>query len=283
MKLPLVTVVIPSYNHQNFVQDSIRSIIGQSYRNIELLIIDDGSSDQSVQQIKELIEECEARFVRFEFRYRQNKGLCNTLNEALEWAKGKYFSPFASDDIAVSEKISFLVECIEYDNCPAVFGRSSDMQGVIKARSLETEVKHEFSSLIYHKSMPDTPTALINTAAVREVGGYAEDVKLEDWYLWLKLTENGRFLKTYPKILALYRRHNSNITNDIFLMHIERNKVVDKFRHSEFYAAAKDVLPLMAARHAEKCDKKLALSYLREYGLLRPRALSTLVKIFKNR
>ncbi len=71
MQLPLVTVVIPSYNHQNFVQDSIRSIIQQSYQNIELLVIDDGSSDQSIEKIKEMVEQCEERFVRFEFRYRQ--------------------------------------------------------------------------------------------------------------------------------------------------------------------------------------------------------------------
>lgn len=283
MQLPLVTVVIPSYNHQNFVQDSIRSIIQQNYQNIELLVIDDGSSDQSIEKIKEMVEQCEERFVRFEFRYRQNKGLCYTLNEALEWAQGRYFSPFASDDIALPEKISFLVDRIENSNFPAVFGRSADTQGVIKARSLQVEVVHDFTSLIQHKNMPDTPTALISTAAIREVGGYAEDVKLEDWYLWLKLTENGRVLKTYPQVLALYRRHDTNITNNISLLHAERKKVIDKFRHSGFYSVAKDILPLMAARHAERYDKKLALKYLKEYGLFRPRAWPTIIKIFKNR
>ena len=89
---PLVSVVIPCYNHEQFVQDSIQSVIDQTYRNIELIIIDDGSKDGSVEKIQEMVDICEQRFTRFEFRSRPNKGLSSTLNEALEWCKGKYFS-----------------------------------------------------------------------------------------------------------------------------------------------------------------------------------------------
>ncbi len=96
---PLVSVVIPCYNHENFVQDSIQSVIDQTYQNIELIIIDDGSKDGSVEKIQEMIPACQERFVRFEFRHRPNKGLSATLNEALEWCEGEYYSPIASDDI----------------------------------------------------------------------------------------------------------------------------------------------------------------------------------------
>ena len=102
---PLVSVAIPCYNHERFVQDSIQSIIDQTYQNIELIIIDDGSRDGSVEKIKEMIPACQERFVRFEFRHRPNKGLSATLNEALEWCEGKYFSALASDDIVLKNKI----------------------------------------------------------------------------------------------------------------------------------------------------------------------------------
>lgn len=75
---PLVSVVIPCYNHESFVQDSIQSVIDQPYQNIELIIIDDGSKDGSVEKIQEMIPACQERFVRFEFQYRPNKGLSAT-------------------------------------------------------------------------------------------------------------------------------------------------------------------------------------------------------------
>ena len=103
---PLVSIVIPCYNHAQFVQETVQSVIDQDYENIELIIIDDGSKDNSVEVIQEMIPACEERFVRFEFRYRPNKGLCATLNEALEWCEGEYFSPTASDDILKQNKIS---------------------------------------------------------------------------------------------------------------------------------------------------------------------------------
>ena len=104
---PLVSVVIPCYNHENFVQDSIQSVINQTYQNIELIIIDDGSKDGSVEKIQEMIPACQERFVRFEFRYRPNKGLSATLNEALEWCEGDFVSFLSSDDYYHKDKIFF--------------------------------------------------------------------------------------------------------------------------------------------------------------------------------
>ena len=86
---PLVSVVIACYNHENFVQDCIKSVVAQTYDNIELIIIDDGSKDSSVEKISELIDVCQNRFSRFEFRHRSNKGLTATLNEALERRQGE--------------------------------------------------------------------------------------------------------------------------------------------------------------------------------------------------
>ena len=102
---PLVSVVIACYNHERFVQDSIQSVIDQTYQNIELIIIDDGSKDGSVKKIQEMIPTCKERFFRFEFRYRPNKGLSATLNEALVWCQGEYYSPIASDDMMLPQKI----------------------------------------------------------------------------------------------------------------------------------------------------------------------------------
>lgn len=90
---PLVSIVIPCYNHENYIEDSIQSIIDQTYPSIEL-IIDDGSKDQSVEKNSSHATACEYVFDMY-FNTRPNKGLCATLNEALALCKGKYVSLIA--------------------------------------------------------------------------------------------------------------------------------------------------------------------------------------------
>lgn len=68
----LVSVLIPAYNHEKYVQGAIKSIINQTYQNIELIIVDDGSKGSTWQKIQELKEECEKRFVRVHFETKQN-------------------------------------------------------------------------------------------------------------------------------------------------------------------------------------------------------------------
>lgn len=109
----LVSVVIPCYNHAQFVQGAIQSVIDQDYENIELIIIDDGSKDNSVEVIQEMIPACEKRFIRFEFKCRENKGLSTTLNEGLKWACGEYVGFCSSDDTLLSKKISTQVQYFE--------------------------------------------------------------------------------------------------------------------------------------------------------------------------
>lgn len=283
MKPPLVTVAIPSYNHAAYIQASIRSIIEQDYLNIELIVIDDGSRDDSVAQIKALIPICQQRFTRFEFRHRPNQGLCATLNEALAWAEGEYFSPFASDDIALPNKISFLSEKIQQNSFLAVFGKTAGIGEQPKARSLKQMSKHRFSDLLHHRNMPATPTALIQTAAIRAVGGYAPDVKMEDWYMWLKLTEHGEELASFPQLLAYYRRHENNITNDKSLIQEERRRIVNKFKSYPEYSSAIRSLELIAARDYEKTDSCKAYQHLKQYGLWRPKAIPTLIKLVRSK
>lgn len=242
---PLVTVVIPSYNHKEYIEASIQSVIEQDYENIEMIIIDDGSSDNSMEIIKKMIPSCKKRFKRFEFIHRSNKGISATLNEAINWAKGDYLSGLASDDIALPHKISFLVEKIENKNCPAVFG---DIKRIGEENDTKANIKdiiiHSFNDIFTFKNRPFATSAMYKIKRLKEVGAYPTNIAVEDWYMELKLTENGDNIVSYPEVLTYYRRHKNNTSKNYQLIYDNFIKIVNNYKHHELYFKAKRLCDL---------------------------------------
>ena len=237
---PLVTVVIPSYNHEHFIQDCINSIINQNYQNIELIIIDDGSTDQSVKKIEQLIEHCVHRFTRFEFRNRSNKGLCNTLNEALAWAKGDFFSVLASDDMIMPDKVSIQVDYLmKNEKCVAEFGgmKSIDADGKVIGQRVKKYKKFDFKNILMHKHRLPAPTQLIRKSIFDKTEGFNANLKIEDWDMWLKLSQFGT-LDYLPQIFSLYRSHDDNTMKKFNLISQERMKIINLYQNSPYYARA---------------------------------------------
>lgn len=236
--LPLVSVIIPSYNHAEYITESIQSIIDQDYENIELVIIDDGSKDNSIEVISKMIPVCEQRFVRFEFRSRPNRGLCATLNEGLEWCTGQYLSAIASDDIARKHKIQYLVDKIIESHATAVFGNIHHIGSSNIVSTINRKTEHSFEDLFLQKNIPAAPASLINLEALKEAGGYPENIKIEDWYMWLKLTYTGKRLISYPEIVNYYRRHAANTVNDRELMYRSRKEIINLYSEHKLYRKA---------------------------------------------
>ena len=115
---PLVSVVIPAYNHENYVEETIKSIMNQTYRNIELMVVDDGSKDTTWQKIKELETECKNRFTNVCFETKKNEGTCETLNRLISLANGEFIYFIASDDVAkpqaIEKELNFLTKNDDY-------------------------------------------------------------------------------------------------------------------------------------------------------------------------
>src|SRR5574344_1426038 len=118
---PLISVIIPAYNHEKYIQETIQGIINQTYLNIELIIIDDGSPDNTFQKINEMKDICKKRFVNVIFETQQNQGSCITLNRLLHKVNGDYIAMCASDDVYQPEFIktclSFLIKNPKYGAC----------------------------------------------------------------------------------------------------------------------------------------------------------------------
>jgi alpha-1,3-rhamnosyltransferase len=275
---PLVSIVIPSFNHESYVQECIKSVINQDYENIELIVIDDGSTDDSVEEIKRLILACDDRFVRFEFRTRENKGLSETLNEAIEWANGKYFSAIASDDILLANKTSVLVEHLKTNSTIAgVFSgcQLTNQDGVITGNVRPPVRCYSFDDIIMRKHTIVASTQLLRLESLRCVGGYPKDLYIEDWYMWLALTEKGFKLQVIEGELAQYRQHETNISKNFLKMLEGRKHVLSFFTGHEKYKVSLSKITVMAAIDMPSVQRFDALKLLFESVYCYPKIVFT--------
>jgi len=281
---PLVSVVIPCYNHARYVKECIQSIIDQDYRNIELIVIDDGSKDASVQVIEEMRNVCEARFTRFEFIHRENRGLCNTLNQALEWCEGEYYASVASDDIFLPFKIDKQVSYLEANpETVAVFGGIIliDQHGGI-LRKVEKPGSFGFRDIFLNRYFLPAPTALVRRLELQAVG-YDPSIKIEDWNLWLKLSKRSMTqLVTLKESVTLYRQHQGNMSGNAEMIYDEGMKILAQFSNDVDYKQAVAEFELATSAMLALSDKRKSfrhfLAYLHAHKYS-SRAFPVLIKI----
>ena len=208
------------------MEESLQSIINQSYKNIELIVIDDGSKDGSAEVIGKLIGICESRFVRFKYVSRSNKGLCATLNEALDWCQGDFFSAVASDDVWYPEKTWSQVQ-IFYGIDKSVAVVSAELQPIDECGNILGKINRpthsgqlfDFNDVILCNAHIPASAAMIRMSNLREIGKYDEELIVEDLYMWLSLTSIGYKLFLSPLVVCKYRVHGDNTGTKIRIVH----------------------------------------------------------------
>ena len=233
----LVSVLIPAYNHERYIEECIRSIIAQTYRNIELLVIDDGSKDRTFEILQSLKLECEQRFVSFVCMRQENSGCATTLNLLLQPAKGKYVYMMASDDVAKPQAIEKLYaaisskpQCvfavgddelidansqkISWDDKKNIvpFGQGYNSFGeYLKSKRPDVDFYGDsfgsYKTLLGGNYVPNG--VLLLKSAVDKYVHYTSDAPLEDWYMNLQMAKAGKYVYV-DEILFSYRWHQSN-------------------------------------------------------------------------
>ena len=190
IKESLVSIILPSYNYEQFVADAIRSILAQSYRNIELIVIDDGSSDKS----PEIIEGLASRH-NFLFFRQKNQGLCKTLNTAIRMAKGEFVSFCAADDLMHPDKIFKQVQALEKN--PASGFCYCKSYVIDDAGSLIEDETSSYNHGVGKQILFDDVltfkvhlpvNSMYRTSFLREeLGGFDESLAAEDYDTYLKI------------------------------------------------------------------------------------------------
>lgn len=270
----LVSVVIPSFNHSKYITDCIKSLIAQTYDNIELIIIDDGSSDNSRRMIEALRGECEKRFKRFEFRYRSNMGLCRTLNEGLDWLSGYFFAPMASDDIWDKDKIEKQVKLFKSRKDPRLAGVFTGIKiitkdsRVIMRKSKAADI--EFDHLFLRKISAPGQTIMMRSEVVKAVGGYDPKYKIEDLQVFLKICSKGFYFSSIENCLVYYRRHEGNLSANNEAMLSAMLSILNEYSANKKYKRALSRVYLMHAHAVQTNARVSSLKYLFKSILLCP-------------
>ena len=212
---PLVSVIIASYNHATYIEQSIESVLAQTYPNIELLVVDDGSKDDSVQRIQRLQEKH-----GFSFVAQANQGLSRTLNESIARARGTLIAPFGSDDIMMPERIALQVAYMqgkpEVGICAGQIEIIDSVGQSVQKRNRHLESPHEVRRFDFEdifrgaEGGPKAPTLLFRKEALEKVGGFDPQIRLEDLLIELKVTHAGYYIDVLGEVLAKYRVHESN-------------------------------------------------------------------------
>lgn len=211
---PLVTVIIASYNHSPYVEASIMSVLAQTYKNIELLVVDDGSTDGSI----ELLENLRSQH-GFDLKCQDNRGLSRTLNETISRAKGSLIVPFGSDDIMFPHRVATQVAHMqgkpEVGICSAnieIIDQHGKVIGGREQRKRNLPFRRlDFDDLFLdRKPGPMAATLMLRREALDLTGGFDPDIRLEDLYIELKIASAGFFIDVLGEPLAQYRKHATN-------------------------------------------------------------------------
>ena len=222
---PLVSVILPVFNGQPFVAAAVISIVKQTYRNIELIIIDDGSTDGSSDVLHNFADaDPRVRLVTHE-----NRGLVASLNEGLELAKGKYIARMDADDISDPIRIERQVEYLETNPEVVLLGvrtferRSSRWRHHISAGPKLWTWMLLFTNRIGH------PGVMIRRETLDQHNlRYEQDFYfVEDYRLWCRLVQYGS-ADVLPQPLLFYRRHDSALSVVNASLQSERDRRVTR-------------------------------------------------------
>lgn len=216
-----VSVVVPSYNHAPFIEKTLRSIFGQTLPARELIVIDDGSCDDSPNIIERVLRDSP---VPCALVARENRGLCATLNEGLarsQSERGHYFAYLGSDDLWFPQFLQARVRVLQarpraviaYGNAYSIDAEDRIIDCTTDwARYRDGDVRR----MLLETLAPLSPTVVYRRAALR---GHVwnEAAGLEDYELYLRLSAEGEFAFD-PRVLSAWRQHGSNTSSNLSLM-----------------------------------------------------------------
>ena len=223
---PLVSVPVITYNSAKFVLETLESIKAQTYQNIELIISDDCSTDNTVELCQQWVEQNKNRFVRTQIITSEvNTGVSANGNRGRDACQGEWIKGIAGDDLLMPNCIADCVEYVQqHPNVIYLFGRieafgaceETNMRFTnnVDYSFFDLDVDGQLKYLVFNDNCIKAPACFYNRYKVVELGIRNDEriPLLEDWPKWINIVEKGIPLKFIDKVLVLYRIHNDSLS-----------------------------------------------------------------------
>jgi len=227
---PLVSVIIPCYNTAQYIQETLDSVFNQTYQNIEVIAIDDGSTDNTLQKLNEN----QKNHPQLKVITQQNTYNIIARRNAAKHAKGKYLIFLDSDDKIASEYVSKCCEVAEQDESIAAVYSKADFFDAKNGQWQLPEFK--LPDFLYRNCI--YISALIRKSEFDKVGGFDENLtQFEDWELYISLIKNGGKLYRLSETLFYYRQREdlSSVSNTASKQKMSDNMFKIYSKHYDFY------------------------------------------------
>ena len=243
MENPLVSVLLASYNHEAYIEASVRSVMSQKGVSFELIVIDDGSRDSSPEILEKLAQE-----LGFVYKHRENKGVMATLSELRGLAKETFFCTFSSYDMIPMRRLKAQADYLmAHPEKIACFGQivKMDKDGnralMPDPRYLHSIPEVSFEEFFLGKKELHGCTEMIRLEEFKANGGYDQEFPFEDFPLWLSMLEKYGSLPVLSTVCCYYREHGKNMSLDNTLMYGTFIRVLERYQSHPLYKKALNI------------------------------------------
>jgi len=235
-----ISIILPCYNCQNTILDTLNSISNQTYKDFQLIIVNDGSTDFSLKKIKEY---CISSDFRCKIIDRENKGFLHSLNEAINNAPTDFIARIDADDLWKSEHLELIMSEFDNDKNLVLIGSQGvliDAESSVTGRFPKLPESHNDIVKYLHKDCPFIHSSVIfKRAAYSLAGGYLKgdsqrDVHIADYNLWFELSKIGK-CRNLAKVTIKYRVLGSSMSRSISLVSNYKARLFTMKKVDNFY------------------------------------------------
>lgn len=274
MNKPLVSVIVPCYNYEMYVGETLHSVLAQDYPNFELIVVDDGSTDGSVNAITKTLEGWERSSLaqRVEFISQSNQGVSAALNAGLKECRGQYVATFDADDLMPPGRLTRQVEYMERHPEVGCLGgetiRIDECSAPLPKKKKQRPIRrYDFAEAFASGLVVGGNIAMYPRAVLLEVGGYDPHIRIQDFQMTLKVANAGYYIDVLPEVVTFYRKHDVSLSKNYKAEYDFGLQAIEAYRDHPAFEAAKARLITKALRLAVTDDKPYAWSLLKQVPL----------------
>ncbi|MDM9381603.1 glycosyltransferase family A protein [Chlorogloeopsis sp. ULAP01] len=227
--MPKVSIIIPAYNAMTYLPETVESVLRQTFTDFEVLIVDDGSSDQIVQWVSELEDP------RVKLISQENQGVSLARNTGIAYAQGEYVAFLDADDLWTPTKLEKQVICL--DQNPSVglvhtWMALIDCKGKSNGRVMTSNAEGNTWQQLLEKNMVACSSVMVRRCCLQNVGGFEPHLNFaEDWDMWIRISAHYHFA-VIKEALYYYRQVPNSLSKNIRVLEQAFLFVIEKAFHS---------------------------------------------------